>query len=285
MPPTRTPPMWPKKARPLIALDARTLPWLHEVGAPYRVMPGIGWDDLGEVLRDAPPSTVVVVNPYAQHAGDLFPRVHDLLHRFPSVAVVAAVEVKRENAADVATLLDWGVTEVIALGMEGTRRAVRARLRQAHARPFKRKLEAALSPYVSAEARMILGAAAEVAVEGGGAPELAKVLRLTPRAVTLRCTRADLPAPRQVQAWMRILLACALLDDPGRTVYSVAYACGYSTDRSLRRAITALLGMDTTRLRRQGALAVASRAFNDMLREVRETGRERRRAERLGQEE
>jgi AraC-like DNA-binding protein len=204
--------------------------------------------------------------------------VRDLLRRFPSVAVVALLEMRPENTADVAMLLEWGVSEVIALGAEGTRQGVRGRLRQAHARPFKRRLEKALSSYVAGEARMILMAAAEVAVEGGGANELATVLGVSPRTLTQRCLRADLPAPRQVQAWMRILLACVLLDDPGRTVYSVAYACGYSTDRSLRRAITSLLGMDTTTLRRQGAFTVASRAFNDMLREARESGRERRRA-------
>ncbi len=271
--------MWPVNARPLIALDAAALPVLEEVGPPYHPMPGITWDDVPEVLRDAPPSTVVVVDPYAgRRPGEHFPRVRDLLRRFPSVAVVAVMEMRRENTADVAMLLEWGVSEVIALGTEGTRRGVRGRLRQAHARPFKRRLEKALSSYVPGEARMILLAAAEVAVEGGGANELATVLGVSPRTLTQRCLRADLPAPRQVQAWMRILLACALLDDPGRTVYSVAYACGYSTDRSLRRAITSLLGMDTTTLRRQGAFTVASRAFNDMLRKVRESGRERRRA-------
>jgi hypothetical protein len=83
-----------------------------------------------------------------------------------------------------------------------------------------------------------------------------------------------------VQAWMRILLACMLLDDPGRTVYSAAFACGYSTDRSLRRAIAALLRTDSTTLRRGGAFAEAARAFNDLLLDFREAGRERRKAAR-----
>jgi hypothetical protein len=73
---------------------------------------------------------------------------------------------------------------------------------------------------------------------------------------------------------MRVLLACMLLDDPGRTVYGAAYASGYQSDRSLRRSITALLGVDSTTLRRAGAFKTAVKAFNAMLREVREAARE-----------
>jgi hypothetical protein len=80
---------------------------------------------------------------------------------------------------------------------------------------------------------------------------------------------------------MRILLACMLLDDPGRTIYGTAYACGYCTDRSLRRAVAAFLGADATTLRRGGAFPRAVAAFNTVLRELREEGRERRRRERM----
>ncbi|HEU4882604.1 MAG TPA: hypothetical protein VFT45_10175 [Longimicrobium sp.] len=83
-----------------------------------------------------------------------------------------------------------------------------------------------------------------------------------------------------MQAWLRVLLACVLLDDPGRTVYGAAYASGYQTERSLRRAITTFLGVDSTTLRKAGAFATAATAFNAALRDAREAARERRRAER-----
>ena len=60
------------------------------------------------------------------------------------------------------------------------------------------------------------------------------------RTVLRWAERAGLPAPRRMLAWMRILLAAVLLDDPGRTVLSVAHACGYSSDSSLRRAMLLL---------------------------------------------
>lgn len=264
--------------RPVLVMEPALVPLFSAIGEPFSVVGDVEWGELDAVLRRAPATTVVVVDPYAgPRRGDHFPRVHDLLRRFPSVPVVAALELQPEMAGDVATLLEWGVSEVVALGPESTGRALAARLRQAHARPFKRALERSLSPYAGAEARQILMAGAEVAAEGGLAPQLAARLGVTARTLTVRCARAELPAPRQVQAWLRMLLACVLLDDPGRTVYGAAYASGYQTERSLRRAITAFLGVDSTTLRRAGAFATAAEAFNVALRDAREAARERRR--------
>jgi AraC-like DNA-binding protein len=264
--------------RPVIVLHPLEIPALEEIEAPFERQRAVGWAQLDGMLRVATPATVLVVDPYAgDRPGELFPRVREVLRRFPSLTVVAALELRPENVADVAMLLEWGVSEIIDVVSEATPRALNARLRQAHARPLKRRLEAAVSG-VSNDARNLLMAAAEVAVEGGGAPELAALLRVSTRSLNDRCARADLPPPRQVQAWMRILLACSLLDDAGRTMYSAAYACGYSTERSLRRAIFTFLGTGTTALRRGGGFTTAARAFNDLMRELRREGRERRNA-------
>lgn len=270
-----------RNTRRLIVLQGVRLSGLDRVGAPYVVEP-VGWGDVDEVVKTAPPSAVVLVDPYAGRlAGEAFPRLHDLLRRFPSLTVAAAIPLRPETMADVQTLLEWGVAEVVDTGPDVTPRALHARLRQAHARPLKRRLERALAPGVSGDARTLLLAAAEAAVEGGGAPDLAALLDVAPRTLTEHCVRADLPPPRQVQAWMRILLACMLLDDPGRTVYAAAWACGYSTDRSLRRAVGEFVGTGAAELRRGGAFEQGAKALNAALARLREEGRERRRAQRL----
>jgi AraC-like DNA-binding protein len=270
-----------RNTRRVIVLEGVQIRGLERVEAPYAVEPPISWADVDEVAKTAPPSAVVLVNPYAgRRSGDAFPRLRDLLRRFPSLTVVATLPLSADTVGDVETLLGWGVAELLDTGPEGTPRGVHARLRQAHARPLKRRLERALSGFVGGDARNLLLAAAEVAVEGGGAPELAALLQVAQRTLTERCVRADLPAPRQVQAWMRILLACMLLDDPGRTVYAAAWACGYSTDRSLRRAVGEFVGAGASELRRGGAFEQAAQALNRVLRELREAGRERRRNER-----
>lgn len=271
-----------RNTRRLIVLQGTRVTGLDRLDAPYAVEPPVGWDEVGDVVKTAPPSAVVLLDPYAgRRPGEAFPRLHDLLRRFPSLTVVAAFPLRAETMADVQTLLEWGVAEVVDTGPEATPRALHARVRQAHARPLKRRLERALATGVGGDARNLLLGAAEVAVEGGGAPELAALLDVAPRTLTERCTRADLPPPRQVQAWMRILLACMLLDDPGRTVYAAAWACGYSTDRSLRRAVGEFVGTGAAELRRGGAFEQAARELNTVLARLREEGRERRRAQRL----
>jgi methylphosphotriester-DNA--protein-cysteine methyltransferase len=270
---------FPGNVRPVLVMEPGLIALFGRMAAPYVCVGDVPWKDVEEPLQRAPAATVVVVDPYAgARRGALFPRVRELLRRFPSIPVVAAIE-RREINVDVKMLLDWGISEVVALGPESAPKALASRLGQAHARPFKRSLEATFSRYVSAEARDILLAAAEVAVEGGQAPELGERMRVSARPLSEHCIRADLPAPRTVQAWIRVLLACMLLDDPGRTVYGAAYASGYHTERSLRRAITALLGTDSTTLRRAGAFATAVDAFNGMLRDEREAARQRRRLE------
>jgi len=271
-----------RNARRLIVLQGLRLPALDQLAAPYELEPPVGWGDVDEVAKTAPPSAVVMVDPYAgRRAGEAFPRLHELLKRFPSLTVIAAFPLQASSMGDVSTLLEWGVTEVVDTGPESTPEALHARLRQAHARPLKRKLERALEKSVGVDARNLLLAAAEAAVEGGGAPELAALLDVAPRTLTEHCTRADLPPPRQVQAWMRILLAAMLLDDPGRTVYAAAEACGYSTDRSLRRAVGEFVGTGAAELRRGGAFDQVARALNTALRDLREQGHERRKAARI----
>jgi AraC-like DNA-binding protein len=261
--------------RPLYVLDAAMRPLFAAAGPPYELAGDVGWDDVEQVLADAPPSAVVVAAPYLEGgAGDRFPALRRLLRRFASVPVVVLLELHPENTGDLMMLLEWGVSEVIAAGREATPAGVAVRLREAHARPFKRRLEGALSRYAGGDTRLVLRAAAEVAVDRGDAAVLADRLGVGPRTLAVRCRRAALPPPRQLQAWMRVLLAAQLLEDRGRTAASAARACGYATDRSLRRGMVRLLGAGPAELRDTGAFAAAAAAFNALLRDLREALRE-----------
>src|SRR3712207_9332148 len=98
---------------------------------------------------------------------------------------------------------------------------------------IRRPPRSTLFPYTTLF-RSIVDAAAEVVAVGGHGRDLARSLQLSRRTLLRWCERAELPPPRKLLAWMRILLACELLDDPGRTVLSVAHACGYSRSEERR---------------------------------------------------
>jgi AraC-like DNA-binding protein len=236
------------------------------------------WDALREAVAESPPATLLIVDPYAtttRDGGQLSPELRALLWEFPSATVVAAMELRPGRSHDLRTLGEWGVTDIISIEEDDTQEAMARRLRAAQGRPLQNLLQRCLPPTMSGRARTLLMTAAEVVSMGGRGRDLARALHLSERTVLRWSERAVLPPPRRLMAWMRILLAASLLDDPGRTVLSVAYACGYASDSSLRRAMQDFLGTIPTTLRREGAFARAARLFLNELAEVRAWGRDR----------
>lgn len=258
--------------RPLLVLhpDARFREQVRKAGGKrFEYIQVEGWEELRELVRSSPPAALIVVEPYEPN-GELSASLRALLLEFPSITVVAALELRPDRYRDLRTLGAWGVAEVIVRGEDDTTEAIARRIRGIQGRPLQSLLERSLPPNTSGQARALLMAAAEVVSTGGQARELARMLYLSPRTLLRWCERAELPPPRRILVWMRVLMAAELLDDPGRTVSSVAHACGYSSDNSLRRALQDFLATTPTTLRRDGAFAIASRAFLHDLAQTRE---------------
>lgn len=258
--------------RPLLVLhpDTRFRDLVRKAGGKrFDFVEITDWDQLRELVRTAPPAALIVVDPYDSQGEDLSAALRALLLEFPSATVVAALELRPDRYRDLRTLGAWGVADVIVRGEDDTVEAMARRLRAIQGRPLQSLLERSLPANTSGQARALLMAAAEVVSTGGQARELARMLYLSPRTLLRWCDRAELPPPRRILVWMRVLMAAELLDDPGRTVSSVAHACGYSSDNSLRRALQDFLNTTPTSLRRDGAFTTASRAFLKDLSETR----------------
>jgi AraC-like DNA-binding protein len=212
-----------------------------------------------------------VLNPYFtdEFRTGLAPELRTLMVDFPSVPVFAAVEVRRGVRDDILTLARWGITEFIAIGHDDTPVALRARFRMGVGRPLKVLLDGVLPAGLSGRAHAIVDAAAETVSTAGQAVDLAVALGTSRRTLQRWCIRARLPPPRRLLAWMRVLLAAELLDDPGRSVKSVAFTCGYSSDSGLRRVMHQFVRDSPSGMRRRGAFARAARVFAS---EVRQAG-------------
>ncbi len=257
-------------ARPLLVLhsDESFRERVRKVaGKEYTFQSVPDWPSLEDAVRDSPPSALVVVNPYEEAPGQraLSPALKNLLVEFPSMPVFAALEVRADRVEDLRTLGKWGVVQVISIAHDDTPDALVHRFRASQGRPLKALLEQVLPADTPGRARAIVDAAAEVVAVGGHGRDLARQLHLSRRTLLRWCERAELPPPRKLLAWMRILLAAELLDDPGRTVLSVAHACGYSSDSGLRRVTQKFVGASPTELRRRGAFARSSKVFVEVL--------------------
>ena len=246
-------------------------------GAAFRLSRVGDWETLREALGRNPPTAVAVVDPFlgAHREGALSESLRGLLRDFPSVAVVAALPVTPAHADTLRMLVGWGVADVIALGREDTPAGLARRLKAVQGRTVHRLLQRALPRGVPSRARALLTTAAETVAAGGQAPELAAALGVNERTVPRWCERADLPPPRRLLAWLRLLLAADLLDDAGRPVSAIARACGYASEVSLKAALKQFLGAPPRELRAQGAFDTAAAAFARELFERREAARAR----------
>ncbi len=246
------------EVRIVLVPSSPRLDFVRALPAPYSIHRVDGWDDLHARLRTASASTFAMVDADAP-GGGLDGRVRELVERFPMNPVVAVVELGPDRVLELRELLRWRVSEVVDSRVETLPVAVAHRLGCAHARPLKVRLEAVAPPRATHDGMTLLYAAAEVAVDNGGATQLAQRLGARPRTVAGWCARVGFPPPRRLQAWVRLLLASALLEDPERTVWGAALSSGYSNDNSLRRAMRELTG---GLLPRERAFDVAAAAFS-----------------------
>ncbi len=236
------------------------------------------WEALFEGVGQAPPAAIVLVDPYLgrSNGGGPAPELYALLRSFPSATVVAALEVPPGGYRDLWTLGEWGVAEIIQMDEDTSGSALRRRLLSARGQPLRVLLSQELPFPLTGRARTILDAAVETVMTGGHPRDLAKTLSFSPSTLLRWCGRSQLPTPRRLLLWMRVLFAAALLDDPGHSVFSVGLACGYSGDQALRRALRSVVPHTPTELRRKGAFATVSQAFIEELASRRDESAEKR---------
>lgn len=226
------------------------------------VTPVPDWTALSAAIRETPPSTVSIVDPYFG-AGSTAPapELRELLQRLPSASIVAALSVTVDRARDVTLLDDWGVAGIISIGHDDTPSAVQLRLRETCALPVKRFLVSILPPTTAPDAYALVLSAAETTCAGGTVADLAAALGASPSTLLRRTEEAGLPTPRTLIHWMRVLLAAMLLDEPERGIDEIARASGYASPADLRRALQRHLQATPGELRTKRATELATHRF------------------------
>ncbi|TVP54095.1 MAG: AraC family transcriptional regulator [Gemmatimonadales bacterium] len=243
----------------------------------FRLIAVEDWDELREGISQAPPAAIALVDPYqGQPEGDgPSLELHDILTSFPSATVIVAMDTDSSGYRDLWLLGEWGIAEVLQIYEDTSQGALRRRLLSARAQPLRRLLAHDSTIQLTGRARSILDAAVATVMVGGYPKEMARSLRFSPSTMLRWCERSQLPTPRRLLLWMRMLFAAALLDDPGHSVFSVALACGYSGDQALRRALKSVVPHSPTQLRKMGAFDTVSQAFFDELASLRDLDQDR----------
>jgi AraC-like DNA-binding protein len=235
------------------------------------------WATVESALLRAQPNSILIVEPFdLSSPARTFAKLEalqNLLRRRPVIPVVAVATHPESNAEVYAALLRDGLTEWLDLARECCGFAVERRLRHAAAITVQKLLDRALPSPLSSRTRALLGEASEVAASGGHVPDLARALGVAERTVSRWLARADLPAPRRLLAWIRLLLVAEYLDRDQHTLEAIARATGYSSGASVKTALRSFLSATPRELRQRGAFATVARLFADELRGIREARR------------
>lgn len=267
--------------RPIVVLhsDAWLKQHLAEAPGPgHEVREVKDWAALHRALERAPLTALAVVDPRAPGGGPA-PELRELLRAFPLATVLAALRITPREVDLLRELLEWGIADFVTLDREVTVTGLAHRLRHVRSRTVEMLLQRALPRGVPGRTHDMLVRAAETVSTGGNPSDLAAALHLSRRTLPRRFAHAELPPPKRTFAWLRLLLVAEMLDDPQRTVASIARACGYAGEQSLKNTLREFLGATPAELRGRGAFRTVSRTFSAELLRLRDEAYARGRKE------
>lgn len=201
---------------------------------------------------------IAFVDPY--HGGALARQeIWRLRTRHPALELVAYADFTGRPAGDPFTLAQLGVRAVVPRGAANEAALLAAALDCAPGWTPLEELVERLREVLPASVHGWLEPVLRSPVEPRTVPELARRAGCSPRTLRRTLAAAGLPSPEQLLAWRRLLHAARLLEDPGRSVESVARTLELSSGAALRKTLRTMAGLRPGELAREGVRLLAAR--------------------------
>lgn len=190
------------------------------------------------------------------------PFVAEVRRQLPSVAVVAYCANAGGTSDDVLAFGRAGAHNLVLRGIDDERHSFRAALGVAEQRctaalvyeRVRDQLPEGVAPLVSLYLRA-----------DGEPPTVARaadLLGVHRKTLVNRLAAAGCPTPRALRTWCRLFVASRLLEEPGRTVESIALQLDFETTAGLRNALKRYTGRGACEVRSAGGLAYVLAQFN-----------------------
>ncbi len=215
------------------------------------------WRDLGRVVKREP-AAAVVADLHAEPGKDGVLRVYRLAQRYPLTPILAWGDL---DGRDLFRLAKAGASDVVPAPDAGNAPFVAEILDDAMADRVARLVDEHLRGRVGREGRALVQSAAAKIPEGIQVPDLAAAHGLSVSTLERRCEQWGITTPGRLLLWLRIIYGLNWLQEPGRSVESVAGQLGYSSGAAFRRAIKVTVGGRPTPLRDGAGLMTALEAF------------------------
>ncbi|MCC6318155.1 MAG: helix-turn-helix domain-containing protein [Gemmatimonadaceae bacterium] len=203
-------------------------------------------EDVLRDLRQLRARAVVVSTAFCQYTEDMT-RVARVVREFPQVPTVALIsQLDRGTARAVLTLGQCGIRTLIDVREPSGWRELRNLLLSEHSSELRQLAVAHVAADLisaPAGARRFFEVLFAVAPRTGTIRELASGLQVLPSTLMSRFFRAQLPPPKRILAYARLIFAARLFENPGLSMSTVAIRLDYSSSQSFGRHIRTTLGL------------------------------------------
>lgn len=185
-------------------------------------------------------------------------RVHDA---FPQHPLVAWVDVRQIEPSQLIDVAGAGVKDLMRTGLDDHPATFAQIVAAATQRAVTAVIADRLRDAIPRSIEPVFLYALERANEHLTRSSVAAVFGVSQRTLHARLERCGMPSANKFLTWCRLLVASALLEQPGHTLDSVAGQLDFSDGSLLGRTIYRYAGHGVSELRRRGALDAVVSAF------------------------
>lgn len=184
---------------------------------------------------------------------------------FPKHPVIAWCDVRAIESHELLEIARAGVQDLIRHDLDELRHVFARIVASATQRAISYRILEELGDVVPHRLHPLLSYVLEHSDEHLDRNGVAAVFGLSRRTLQNRLTDARLPPLRPFLTWCRLLVAAALLEEPGHTLDSVAAQLDFYDGANLAVTLRRYTGANITRLRARGAFTESMRAFREVV--------------------
>jgi AraC-like DNA-binding protein len=209
---------------------------------------------------------VLVFDPYAH--GDFDPQSCTAFHeQYPSVVLLPYASFYGRSVHDVLRLAHLGVRRLVCRGEDDSLHQLRAIVRASVSDACASRIAAEFSDLLSPELAAFFSRVVSSGGEARDPNALARAYFCHPKTLRQRLRAAGLPPTNKLAVWVRLLHAACLLEDPGRSVESVALALEFPSSSALHKQMRRYTGLSPREVAAGGGLARLAAEFRARLQE------------------
>lgn len=194
-------------------------------------------------------------------------RLHE---NFPAHPVIAWCDLRSLDTQTLLAVARLGVHELIRQDGDDLPHALAHTIANASQRNVSTRIANELSDLVPPRVRPVFEYALEHASEHLSREAVAAVFGISRRTLHNRLDESGLPSTREFLTWCRLLVASALLEQPGHTLDSIAGQLDFPDGGALGKTLKRYTHHGISELRRLGAVVTTMAAFREAARIIRE---------------